>query len=153
MSTTLNRKDGALPWLMLTGMLSARRCTRAGLQSRRRLGGAKALWAMKAAKDRKEEFYDPARKDNNFGKKHNAIGVVGTAPQRPNCGPGQSPKVRGRSALKVSARALGERCVPQWLMMASEAWERSQSGRAFGPSWMRWILCVCAQCQWSGICQ
>ena len=28
-STTLHRKDGALPWLMLTGMLSARRCTRA----------------------------------------------------------------------------------------------------------------------------
>ena len=25
---------------------------------------AKALWAMKAAKDRKEDFYDPARKDN-----------------------------------------------------------------------------------------
>ena len=24
---------------------------------------AKALWAMKAAKDRKEEFYDPARED------------------------------------------------------------------------------------------
>ena len=27
MSTTLNRKDEALPWLVLTGMLSARRCT------------------------------------------------------------------------------------------------------------------------------
>ena len=25
---------------------------------------AKALWAMKTAKDRREEFYDPARKDN-----------------------------------------------------------------------------------------
>ena len=30
---------------------------------------AKALWAMKAAKYRREEFYDPARKDNIFGKK------------------------------------------------------------------------------------
>ena len=30
---------------------------------------AKALWAMKAAKDRREEFYDPARKDKHFGKK------------------------------------------------------------------------------------
>ena len=26
MSTTLSRKDGALTWLMLTGMPSARRC-------------------------------------------------------------------------------------------------------------------------------
>ena len=29
---------------------------------------AKALWAMKAAKDRVEEFYDPARKENILGK-------------------------------------------------------------------------------------
>ena len=29
MSTTLNRKDGALPWLMLTGMPSVRRYTKA----------------------------------------------------------------------------------------------------------------------------
>ena len=29
MSTTLSRKDGALPWSMLTGTPSARRCTRA----------------------------------------------------------------------------------------------------------------------------
>ena len=24
---------------------------------------------------------------------------------------------------------------------------------AFGSTWMRWVLCVCAQCQWSGMCQ
>ena len=29
---------------------------------------AKALWAMKAAKDRREEFNDPARKDNISGR-------------------------------------------------------------------------------------
>ena len=29
---------------------------------------AKALWAMKAAKDREEDFYDPARKDNILGR-------------------------------------------------------------------------------------
>ena len=28
----------------------------------------KALWAMKAAKDRKEKFYDPARKQNILGR-------------------------------------------------------------------------------------
>ena len=33
-------------------------------------------------------------------------------------------KVRGRSVLKVSAQALGERCVHHWLTMASEAWGR-----------------------------
>ena len=30
---------------------------------------ARALWAMKAAKDRKEEFHDPAREEDIFGKK------------------------------------------------------------------------------------
>ena len=34
---------------------------------------AKALWAMKAAKDREEEFYDPARKDNILGRKQTKL--------------------------------------------------------------------------------
>ena len=29
---------------------------------------ARDLWAMKAAMDRREEFYDPARKDNSLGR-------------------------------------------------------------------------------------
>ena len=32
------------------------------------MSNAVALWAMKAAKDRREEFYDPARKDNVLGR-------------------------------------------------------------------------------------
>ena len=69
---------------MLTGMPSARRCTKAskekigkkcmspckemsravGVKKPQEAQKAKALWAMKAAKDRKEHFYDPARKDD-----------------------------------------------------------------------------------------
>ena len=30
---------------------------------------AKAFWRMKAAKDRREDFYDPERKDNILGRK------------------------------------------------------------------------------------
>ena len=49
--------------------------------------------------------------------------------------------MRGRSVLKVSAQALGARCVPHGLMMASfEAWVRSRSVRAFGFTWMRWLV-------------
>ena len=33
----------------------------------------KALWAMKAAKDREEKFYDPARKDNILGRKQTRL--------------------------------------------------------------------------------
>ena len=29
---------------------------------------AKALWKMKASKDRREEFYDPERQDNILGR-------------------------------------------------------------------------------------
>ena len=54
MSTTLSRKDEALPCLMLTGMPSVRQVAQK----------AKAKWALKAAKDRKEEFYDPAREED-----------------------------------------------------------------------------------------
>ena len=77
-----------LCWLMLTGMPSSRRCTRAskekigkkcmiptrvmsravGVMKPQKAQKAKALWAMKAAKDRREEFYDPARKDNILGR-------------------------------------------------------------------------------------
>ena len=74
---------GLLPWLMLTGMPSARCCAKAskekigkkcmnptrvmsrtvGARKPQEAQKAKALWAMKAAKDRREEFYDPARND------------------------------------------------------------------------------------------
>ena len=70
----LNQKDGALPWLMLTGMPSAKRCTKwgemyeaykemsraVGVRKPQEAPKAKVLWAMKAGKDRKEEFYHPA---------------------------------------------------------------------------------------------
>ena len=82
MSSTFSRK--ALPWLMLTGMPSVRRCTKGiegkdweemfdsykvmsrtvGVKKLQEAQKAKALWAMKAAKDRKEEFYDLAREEN-----------------------------------------------------------------------------------------
>ena len=37
---------------------------------------AKVFWAMKASKDKGEDFYDPERSDNIFGKKSNVIGTV-----------------------------------------------------------------------------
>ena len=62
---------------------------------------AKALWAMKAAKDRKS-FYDPARKEDISKRKKIAIGVVGRKSQGSNCRAGQINKVRGRSVLKLA---------------------------------------------------
>ena len=78
---------------MLIGMPSARRSTKRieggdwealyeQVRKPNETQKAKALWKMKAAKDRREEFCDPERKDNIFGKKQNATGTVGRAPQR-----------------------------------------------------------------------
>ena len=49
---------------------------------------AKALWKMKAAKDREEEFCDPGRKDNILGRNETRLEQWERAPQRPDCGTG-----------------------------------------------------------------
>ena len=55
---------------------------------------AKAFWAMRAAKDRKEEFCDPDREEDISRRNKNAIGVVGRTSQGSDCCAGQSSKVR-----------------------------------------------------------
>ena len=108
---------------------------------------------MNAAKDAGEECYD-SMFDVGIKGRNETRSTLGRAPQRSNCCVGQSPKVRGRSVLKVSAQALGERCVPQWPMMASvEACGRSRSGKASGLAWIHWTLCVCAHHPVIGMCQ
>ena len=43
---------------------------------------------------------------------------------------------------------------PQWPALAcSKVCGRRRSGTAFGPTWIRWIVCVYAQHPWSGMCQ
>ena len=84
MLSTLRTTDGCRRWLMRTGVPSAKQSTKelngmngksctvttergAGQQepkSQVRVKKEKTLWAMKAAKDREEEYYDPARKDD-----------------------------------------------------------------------------------------
>ena len=56
---------GALPWLVLKEMYDSYEVMRraVGVKKPQEAQKAKALWAMKAAKDRKEEFYDPAREE------------------------------------------------------------------------------------------
>ena len=39
-------------------------CRAVGVKKPQEAQKARALWAMKAAKDRKEEFYDPAREED-----------------------------------------------------------------------------------------
>ena len=108
---------------------------------------------MKAAKDAGEEYYDPMREDNILERNKtrlalweehfkDRIGALGKALKcvdkfylwsRPQC------LVGG-----VSCNAC------RWL---PQKFGKSRSGRAFGSTWIRWIVCVYAQRPWSGMCQ
>ena len=89
MSTTLSRRDGALPlvndadWHAFCQALykgiegkdweemydSCKVMSESvGVKKPQEAQKAKALWAMKAAKERREEFYDRARKENISGR-------------------------------------------------------------------------------------
>ena len=49
----------------------------AGAQKPSESHKAKALWAMKSAKDRRDEFYDSARKENILGRKQTRLELWG----------------------------------------------------------------------------
>ena len=86
--TTLSSKDGDRRWLMRTGMPSAKQSTKelngeeweelychsremsqaTGAKKPSESQKTKAIWAMKAAKDTVEEYYDRARKEDIPGK-------------------------------------------------------------------------------------
>ena len=87
----------------------------------------------------------PTRKDNIQGRNDTRISTLGRAPQRFNCCAGQSTEVCGKFVLEVSARVLGGRSVSRWRALASsKVCGKSRAGRAFGPTWIRWIVCVFA---------
>ena len=99
---------------------------------------------MKAAKDRQEEFYDPAHKDNILGRNTTRLELWEKHLKDLIVALDKALKCVEEISIEGFGPSAGERCVLQRLMMASETWVRSRSGRAFGPTWMRWKLCVCA---------
>ena len=58
---------------------------------------AKALWAMKAAKDRREEFNYPARKDDVLGRNKTRLELWEEHLKDPIVALDKALKVRGRS--------------------------------------------------------
>ena len=110
---------------------------------------AKALWAMKAAKDRREEFCDSPRKDNILRRKQTRLELW----EGPNHSLGQSSEVLGESVSRLtfgSRHLMKKSCQFQW-PLAGKAQSLCQrcgkdlSGKAFGLIWTRGIARVCAQ--------
>ena len=105
---------------------------------------------MKAAKDAGEDdSYDPTREDNIqdniLGRNTDKVSTLGRAPQRPDRGTGQCFEVCGEFVLEgLLARELlwMERPPMASALASSKVCGRSRSGRAFGPTWIRWMVCV-----------
>ena len=114
---------------------------------------AKALWAMKAAKDRGDKFYDPARKDNMLRTNKTRLEVWEEHLKDPIVALDKGPKVCGKSVLKLElARGF---CGSKVAMIGDSF--RSDSTfcgkRSFGLFWMHETVCVYAQPLRSGTSQ
>ena len=64
---------------------------------------AKALWAMKAAKDMGEECYDPTRKEDILGSTKKRLELSEEHLKTPSCSLGKGAKVRGESLLRLAS--------------------------------------------------
>ena len=113
---------------------------------------AKALWAMKAAWDRSEEYSDPVRKEDILDRTKNPPGFVGRTSQRPDCGPGKSFGMLGESLQRLAFGLTVCCCQPlssQWLAasLAQRFCKRcgmGPVGKASGLAWTRETCCVFA---------
>ena len=124
------------------------------LRSQMKNQKAKALRTMKAAKDRGEEYF-PERKDNILGRGRRRLELWREHLKDPIVALDKAVKcVESSVQVCLSAREPCGGSDLQWLVQASSnVCGSSRSGRAFGPTWARGIVCVCAQHLWSGMCQ
>ena len=106
---------------------------------------------MKAAEDAGEEYCDPEREDNIMGRNETRLALWKEQLKDPIVGLDKALKCVESSCWKVVARVLCGGCVLQWLLLASsKVCGRSRFGRAFGPTWIRWILCLrTASVEWN----
>ena len=113
---------------------------------------AEALWAMKAAKDREEDFCDPARKENILGRKQARPELW---EERPNHSLGQSSEVPRKSLSGLTSCSKFLRKVTRTAMACS--WVGSgvlqKMRKASGPTWIRGTACACARCPLIGMFQ
>ena len=88
---------------------------------------AEALWAMKAAKDRNEEFYDPAREEDISRRNTTLLELW-------------EEHLKESKAAKTSDWVVSDLMLPLW-------------ERSCGLFWMLGTLCVCAQPPRNGMSQ
>ena len=115
---------------------------------------AKALWKNEGSQGCRRRVLRSNVCRQHPGDKQDKIITLGRAPQRSMCGIGHTPEVCGEFAHEVLARVLCGGSVLQWLALAySKFCGKNRTGRAFGPTWIQWIVCGYAHRPWSGVCQ
>ena len=97
--------DGSLRWSMRVGMPLARRFTEelnnkelhpaAKSKKHGENQKAKALWAMQAAKDGEEEYYDPDHQIDSQERSPHPPGLVGSSPEKSNGRSGEGAGMSG----------------------------------------------------------
>ena len=131
------------------GGILQRHCKAAGVRKPSDSQKSKALLKMKAARDRREDYYDSERKDNILGRNTTRLEVWEEHLKRPTCGPGQS-----------SLQCVANQC-QGWLLTRDLSWIRSsmaeraqawcqrcgtnQCEMVFGLIWILGTESVCAQ--------
>ena len=109
---------------------------------------------LKAAKDAGEEYYDPVREDNILGRNRTRLALWEGHLKDSIVALEKALKCVEHSYTKVLARVLCGGSDTQWPALASsKVCGKSRSGRAFGPTWIQWIVCVYAQHPWYGTYQ
>ena len=107
---------------------------------------AKALWSMKAARDRDGKYYDPARKKRYSGQNKNSSGIVGRTSQRSGGGIGKGVGMPG-SQIVGRAFCLRNGVQHRWCEKCAK-----DVGRVSGLfSRTHGMLWVCAQQPASGM--
>ena len=115
---------------------------------------AKALWNMKAAKDAGEEYYDPDREGSILKRNKTISALWEDHLKDPIVALDKALKCVENSCLKSGPESCVEVAFCNgWCWLPPKFVGKSLSGRAFGPACIRWIVCVCAQHPWSGMCQ
>ena len=98
---------------------------------------------MKAAKDAGDECYDPTREDNNLERNETRVALWEGHLEDPIVALDKALKCVENSYLRSRPECLVEGAL-QWRALASsKGCGKSRSGRAFGPTSIRWIVCVC----------
>ena len=107
----------------------------------------KALWAMKAVKDRREDFYDPARKDNILKRNQTRLELWEEHLKDPIIALDKALEKLGDSVSRMigGPRHFVEVVVFNGLRPRCQKCGTHRCEKVFGLVWARGIVCVCAQ--------